>query len=542
MFVQLPVINALLGISFLTTGILSTLLLIRSRVISSTFLSITSYGATLWILAMLVFMNVDNPLIVIIATKTLYIAGAVVITGFIYFSNGFISFDLKKNLKLISGMFVLFLISLFYIIFTDKVIDGVEFLNGEKIVNFGDFYYVYGIYIILGAFLGYYYLIKSFGSVKDKLKERQLIYIGLGTIFSITCGLLFDIILPFTGNFSFYWLGPVLTTIFVISISYAIFKHHLFNIKVITTEIFSIFISVAVLVDALIADSRLELILKLGIFVIVAIFSILLIRGVINEVSSREKITRMARSLKRANVELQKLDKAKSEFISIASHQLRTPLSIIKGFISMILEGFYGSVSDQAKDKLEKSLESNERLIKLVDHLLDLSHMEGGKMKFEFSKISLIKLVESSVEELELQAYKKKLKFVYHLPKAKEIFVRADEEKIRQVVINLIDNAIKYTAKGKIEIFLKKVGDKAVFSVKDTGIGIERGGIKHLFDKFIRGKKVARIWTEGVGLGLYIARLIIETHHGQIGVKSKGENKGSEFWFKIPIFKNDKGK
>jgi len=296
-------------------------------------------------------------------------------------------------------------------------------------------------------------------------------------------------------------------------------------------------VALILLVDALLAKTPMEFILKFGLFAGIAVFSVLLIRGVLGEVRSRERIAKMARSLEKVNIELQKLDKAKSEFISIASHQLRTPLSAIKSFISLILEDFYGPISEKVRDKMKKSLESNERLIKLVDNLLDLSRMEKGRMEFDFKKVSFQEIVENVIEEMKPQAQIKGLEFIYHSSSKGDFLVKADSDKIRQVIINLIDNAIRYTEKGKVKVNLRRTDQEVIFSIKDTGIGILSEERKYLFKRFARGKKVSRIWTEGVGLGLYVARLIVEAHHGQIGGDSEGEGKGSHFWVKLPVLK-----
>jgi len=186
---------------------------------------------------------------------------------------------------------------------------------------------------------------------------------------------------------------------------------------------------------------------------------------------------------------------------------------------------------------MKKTLESNERLIKLVDHLLDLSHMERGKMEFEFKKVSFQEIVENAFEEMKPQAETKGLKFIYHRPPKGDFLVEADDGKLHQVIVNLMDNAIRYTEKGKVELSLGRTDHEITFSIKDTGIGILPEEKKHLFKRFIRGKKVSRLWTEGVGLGLYVARLIIEAHRGQIGGESEGEGKGSEFWVKLSAAK-----
>ena len=441
----------------------------------------------------------------------------------------------KKKRYLIATGYVITL--LFFIFsFSENYIKGVHSVFFFPFwPTAGPLYKWFLIFGYLGI-VGYafYLLIREFKKSRGE-KRYQISYVIIGSLLGFGGGAInfplmynLEILQPF-GVFAIIACPLVL--------SYAVVKHHLMNVKVITTELFSALILVIILVDALLSETRMEFYLKFGLFILVAGFSLLLIRGVLNEVRSREKIAKMARSLKKVNVELQKLDKTKSEFISIASHQLRTPLSVIKGYLSMILEGFYGSIPEQVRDKAEKSLVSNERLIKLVDNLLDLSHMEEGKIRFEFKKVSFQKIVESAFEELEEQAKTKGIKFIYHPSKKDTLFVKADSEKLRQVVVNLIDNAIKYTDKGKVEVSIKRLNSEVVFSVKDTGIGISVKEQKHLFKKFIRGKKVSRIWTEGVGLGLYVARLLIEAHHGKIGGESKGEGRGSEFWVKLPLMK-----
>jgi signal transduction histidine kinase len=250
----------------------------------------------------------------------------------------------------------------------------------------------------------------------------------------------------------------------------------------------------------------------------------------------QKEVERQTSQLKQANEDLKKLDKAKSDFISIASHQLRTPLTAIRGFTSMILEGSYGRITNVVKDKLEKVYESSDRLIRLVNDLLDLSHMEGGKMEFNFQKVSITQMVKSVCEELDIQAQKKKLKMAINLPE-QELFVKADDQKLRQVVMNLIDNGVKYTDKGKVEVFLKEQDGKIIFSVKDTGMGMKEEEIQNLFQKFVRGSEASHYHTEGAGIGLYVARQLIEAHQGRVWAESEGEGKGSTFLVELPEWK-----
>ena len=251
----------------------------------------------------------------------------------------------------------------------------------------------------------------------------------------------------------------------------------------------------------------------------------------------QKEVNRQTQSLRDANIRLEQLDKAKSEFISLASHQLRTPLSIIKGYISMILEGTWGETNQKQKEHLEKVYLSNERLIKLVEDLLTVSRIESGRLEFDLQPLALDNLTENIVKEFSQLVAKKGLYLKYIKPKKPLPKVKADPLKIRQVIQNLIDNALYYTKKGGATVSLKIEKNKVVFSIQDTGIGISSEEQVTLFEKFSRGKGVTRMHTEGTGLGLYLAAKLIQAHQGKIWVESKGKGKGSTFCFELPMGK-----
>ncbi|MBI3626585.1 GAF domain-containing sensor histidine kinase [Candidatus Uhrbacteria bacterium] len=229
-----------------------------------------------------------------------------------------------------------------------------------------------------------------------------------------------------------------------------------------------------------------------------------------------------------ANEKLKELDKTKSEFISIASHQLRTPLTIIKGYISLIQEGQYGKISNPVAETLVKIMESGQRLIDLVNDLLDISRIESGRMVFELKPTDINALVKNVVEELKVTAEKKNLKFTYEAPD-KAVVAAADPGKLRQVIVNLIDNAIKYTNHGVVKVGLKASKGQVIFEVSDSGVGIPPEDMSRLFQKFARGSLT--LTSVGTGLGLFVGKKIIEAHHGQIACESKGKDKGSKFYF-----------
>jgi len=247
------------------------------------------------------------------------------------------------------------------------------------------------------------------------------------------------------------------------------------------------------------------------------------------------RVKEQTKELQKAYEELKVLDRAKSEFISMASHQLRTPLSAIKGYISMILEGSYGEISEKTKEKLLNVFQFNERLIKIVNDLLNISKVELGKMELEKSTIQIEDLIQSCYEEMKIEAEKKGLELFFEKPKFPLPKMELDPLKIRQIILNLIDNAIRYTQRGEIEIKVKRTNLSLEVSVRDTGEGMDKEEKEKIFEGFTRGAAGITYWIEGSGLGLYVAKKYLELHQGKIWVKSKGRGKGSTFYLQLPL-------
>ncbi len=238
--------------------------------------------------------------------------------------------------------------------------------------------------------------------------------------------------------------------------------------------------------------------------------------------------------LESANENLKQLDQAKSEFLSIASHQLRTPLTGIKGYLSMLVEGDYGKIPKKIEDIIKQVFEASNRMARLVDVFLNVSRIEAGKLKLELNGFDLGELVLRSVKDLEITANERGLKLSFE--KMDNVYiVKADSDKIKDVLLNLIDNAIKYTKKGSINVKLSKKDSQALVEVSDTGVGLAEEDIDKLFNKFSRGEDSSKINTGGSGLGLYVAKKVIDAHGGKIWVESLGKEKGSKFSFTLPL-------
>jgi signal transduction histidine kinase len=247
------------------------------------------------------------------------------------------------------------------------------------------------------------------------------------------------------------------------------------------------------------------------------------------------KVQEANEKLKEANEHLKQLDNAKSEFMSIASHQLRTPLSGIMGYLSMLTEGDYGRFTSEQGEVFVNLLDATRRLIRLVNVFLNVTRIEAGRFQLDLAPVEIQKMIEEEIAELELSAQRKHLRLVFHPPTRPVPSVLADSDKVRDVIINLVDNAIKYTEEGEITITLAVRDPGVVISVKDPGVGIEPKEASRLFQKFVRGSGIARIQPDGSGLGLFIAKKVVESHGGKIWVESEGLGKGATFYFSLPL-------
>lgn len=251
--------------------------------------------------------------------------------------------------------------------------------------------------------------------------------------------------------------------------------------------------------------------------------------------SGAKMLIRKDLELVQANEKLRELDAAKSNFISVAAHQLRTPLTAIKWTINMILSENLGPLTTEQRGFLMKGYESNERMITLVNDMLVADRAESGKIQYQFSPVQIIDLIDNVLYEVAVVAHKKNVTIEMvnrdtSLPK-----VTVDSEKIRAVLQNLLENAVKYTGEGgKIEITAGADSGSIKVAIKDSGIGIPEEQQKNIFNRFFRAPNAVKVETDGSGLGLFIAKSIVEKHSGKIWFESE-QNKGTTFYFTLPI-------
>lgn len=373
--------------------------------------------------------------------------------------------------------------------------------------------YVYYVLFLFGGLILYSCLLLFRGyRVASPEKRGQFFYILLGAILGFGGGLTnfflwYDIPIPPYGNF--------LVGLFPIFLGYAVLRHNLFNVKVLAAELLTFTIWVAVIMRVLFAQTQAARIQELAFLALVLFLGLFLIRSVLR--------------LDAANERLKELDKQKTAFLSFASHQVKAPITTIRGYASMIADGSYGETSEKAKEAAGKIMEVGLQVATMVNDFLDLRKIEEGKMEFKMAPFDLVALVQSVVDNLQVLAKAKSLTLTLERSPAtpSSFTFMGDSTKLRQVFQNLIENAIKYTDKGFVKVSLQGRGGAGVsVSVQDSGRGIPPEVLPHLFEQFYRGSAGS---IQGSGLGLFIAREIVKAHGGDIVAESEGEGKGARF-------------
>jgi signal transduction histidine kinase len=249
-------------------------------------------------------------------------------------------------------------------------------------------------------------------------------------------------------------------------------------------------------------------------------------------VTLQEKVDKATARLRTANRNLKVLDKTKDEFISMASHQLGTPITAIVGYLSMALDDDKNNMTPSQRQYIEYAMEASERMGAMSSDLLNVSRLSAGRFVIRREPIDLVKMVQEEVDQLRPAAERKGLKLKFTPPKLPVIEI--DASKTRQVIMNFIDNAIYYTETGSITIKIEQIHDALAYTVTDTGIGVPTAEKPKLFSKFYRADNARVVRPDGTGLGLYLAKRVIEDQDGSLVFESE-VGKGSTFGFVLPL-------
>lgn len=336
-------------------------------------------------------------------------------------------------------------------------------------------------------------------------------------------------------NFEIYGLFGM--PLLIVYLTYVIIRYNAFNLKLFASEALVSALTVLIASQFFFVRSKTNLVLTAVTLLITIVFGFFLVRNVRKEIESRRKGEQLARYLANANARLRELDTQKTEFVSIASHQLRSPITAMIGYASLLLDGSYGELPEKMRVPVQRMYDSGRHVAIMVDDFLNVTRIEQGHMTFSLAEEDVCKIVSNAVEELRMIAEQKGLAFQLSCASDGPILVSADEGKLKQVFTNLMDNAIKYTKQGSISVFVRaRVEDeRAEVTIADTGIGIAAEDIPFLFHKFNRASNANAATVYGTGLGLYIVKEILRAHKGDVSISSPGVGKGTTFTVVLPL-------
>lgn len=438
--------------------------------------------------------------------------------------------DMPFRYKLIAALIFL---PQFFLVPTTLTLSGFD--QGACLPNEVFFsYYSYFIETIFLIWITLFGILHHRKAVNSE-NRREMVYITSGAVLfllSFTGGNVYGSI---TDDWTIGAIGLFGMIILSIFFAYSIVRFQTFDIKVISTQFLVGTLVVLSGSQVFFSKTTTNFVLTSITFALTVVFGTFLIFAVKKEVKRKEELLELSTRLASANQELKRLDAAKSEFISIASHQLRTPITAIKGYISLVLEGSYGKVIPSVQDVLNKVYMVNNRMSQLVEDLLSVSRIESGRVQYNFVETQLEPMIADIVDMFMLMAKEKKLSLRMKLPKTSLPKLAIDANKIREVISNLIDNAIKYTREGEVIVSIEKEENSVVIRVKDTGIGIDPADTKRVFEKFTRSSETMKLDVSGTGLGLYVGKNFVEAHGGNLSVESEGAGKGSAFIIRLPL-------
>ncbi len=371
---------------------------------------------------------------------------------------------------------------------------------------------------------------------KAGIRRYEIIVATLGTVLCLVSFSLGNIIGTLEVDWELGQYGLFGLPVFVGLLTYLIIKYRSMNVKLFSAQ--ALVGGIVILIASLLFIRQIENVrlVTLATAVLTSILGYVLIRSVKREIEQRQEIEKLAKRLKSANDRLKVLDQMKSEFVSVASHQLRSPLTSIRGYASMLLEGSFGKLPQKAEEAVERIAESSKYMALSVEDYLNVSRIQTGNMKYNTSEFNLREVAETIADESRPQGMKKGILITFKASITCNGMIKADVGKVRQIVQNLVDNAIKYTPKGSVEISVhdRKKPARIYVSVRDTGIGMSNETLERLFGKFERARNANEVNVTGTGLGLYVAKKMAEDMGGTVTATSDGEGKGSTFTFEIP--------
>ncbi|KKW24682.1 MAG: PAS/PAC sensor signal transduction histidine kinase [Candidatus Kaiserbacteria bacterium GW2011_GWB1_52_6] len=480
------------------------------------YFSMFSICLALWAIILIMYAVIPDTSIAIYLMKGSYIAALCIGISFYFFS---FLFPDKYEIP----HFQQFLVYVPSVIFVLLIVSIPQFLTRgivehswgrETILSWPEYIYFTLLfsYLFVGGlvriWINYF---KATGALK-----MQLLAIGGSVTVAGFLGMYFNLLLPspFLQDFRYIWSGPLFTFFIAVTITYSIFRFKFFNPRAILAELLVYALLLFLFVRLVLTEAFNDQLIDGVLLGVVGIVGVLLLRSVRREVEQREQI--------------EKLSEEKSEFMTFASHEIRNPITAMRGYASLITDGTTGAVPPKVMDAAQKILVLGDEVLALISQFLNKSKMELGQISYSVTDFDVGSVVSVVADGYRPHALQKGLELKKELDASENLHIKADQEKMKEVIGNIIDNSLKYTPSGSITVAAHRHGVHVRIVVSDTGVGIPAETLPHLFKKFSRAD-AQKVNILGTGVGLYLAKTFIDAMGGRIWAESEGKDKGSRF-------------
>jgi signal transduction histidine kinase len=514
------------GVTNFALGLLVLFGFNKKKDSSSIWFALVAFSVVLWTASMIIYRGMDDVYNIVLYSKILYSSALLIPIAFLIFVHRFVSKQyIYKSEFLVFLSFVGLVILTF---FTPHIINSVTINKPlENQIIFGNLFFLYVIFLIIVFNISFYNLIVKYKQNKG-VKKTQILFIILGTTLSTYPAFFSNLILPWIGIFNFNWFGQISTIFLIIFTTYAIFKHHLFNIKMILSEIILGIISIVLFIYIFLSRNTYDLIVSIIFFIIFVGLGYNLLRELLRGIK-REK------ELSISNRKLEETIESKDMFLRMTSHQLRTPLTSLNGFLSLILEQREGKykMNEYTRDDIIKVYINTQRLVELVNDVLSLNSIKAGRFGIALRpqidiKEELTYLIQDNKYILDYFNTKVIMKTI-----GENFIANVDNVRMKSVFQNLLSNAMYY-GKDKIWVTLIDEGDRLRIRFRDNGKGVSLEVIDKLFKPGFRAGGIEDRNPNGSGFGLFISKTIVEMHNGTLKLKDNIKANGSVFELKLP--------
>ncbi|OIO49226.1 MAG: hypothetical protein AUJ39_01430 [Parcubacteria group bacterium CG1_02_42_13] len=568
--IVVDIYSVLIWLFAVITSSLGLVIFLGSKTPSSRAFLIMLFSYVFWMTGVGFLKSTTNVDIAEFFARFDYFMGGIIAAAFLYFCLLFPE-DKKPNRWIAPALILLEIvfIPLYYyglIICNATLISGIQRWGW----HFGPLAFLFDLifngFFIAGLFILYFKYKKSQpGAAKTNLK-----FMFWSILIALIPAAVVNTTLPRFGYQALNWFGPMASLGFVVLISYSVMKYRQMSVKAVAAEVFVLVMAIVLFANIFIREATLGIMGRIFIFLSFISISYFFIKSILKEAEQKEQLKGLNTQLqdlndhleqkvaaqtqevrqayeveKKARIELEELDKAKDQFILATQHHLRTPLTIIKGYLQQFLLKKAAPVDEEGRLFLEKASTATDRISALINELLDVSQMQVGKSILRREAVNLRTLVEDIFDEISSEVTKKHLKLsLVFSPKKEDNIVSADKEKVKEALTNLVDNAVKYNQEGgeikvKGEKFSHPIEKDRKFyrlTIADTGIGIPPEELPRLLTQYFqRGKEAQKIYTTGRGIGLAVTKNIIQAHQGRIYAESDGRGRGAKFIVELPV-------